>query len=268
MTGDLTIDSKTHLLLSPRDTEDGRKLGAAAAARGWLVTTMERWRIPSDMPLDGKIVLYGEPLFCRVVAAQCGHVLLEPPHEWLCGVPAQFTQRQIRYLNFGQVADLDYPLFLKPPDDKIFGAAVYHSAEALVARKDIDSDQGVLASARVDFLREYRVYMLDHKAVACSVYSVNGELFEDPKDPDLDTAAHFASQVAAACTETTPSAVVIDVGVLSTGEWAVVEANPVFGAGIYGAEPDHVLDVLYAACHRQAGLDPNLEPFIFAVELD
>ena len=41
-----------------------------------------------------------------------------------------------------------------------------------------------------------------------------------------------------------PPAVVIDVGKISGSGWAVVEANPVFGSGIYKCDPIKVLPVL------------------------
>jgi hypothetical protein len=45
-----------------------------------------------------------------------------------------------------------------------------------------------------------------------------------------------------------PSACVVDVGRLSNGEWAVIEANQAYASGIYHeAEVDKVLDVLAKA---------------------
>ncbi len=190
---------------------------------------------------------------------------MEPPHGWLCELSRDFTRRKIQYLRFDQLQALKYPLFLKPPDDKLFGAAVYDSPAELLKREDIDPAQGILASDPMTFLREYRVYMLDHRAVARSLYSVGGEYVEDSSDGNLEAASDFAALVAAGCTDQTPSAVVIDVGLTAAGEWAVVEANPVFGAGIYQADPGRVLDVLSAACCH-----PEVAPerFSYPVELE
>ena len=45
-----------------------------------------------------------------------------------------------------------------------------------------------------------------------------------------------------------PPAVVVDVGLIDDRGWAVVEFNPVFCAGLLGADPAAVLPVLARAC--------------------
>jgi hypothetical protein len=41
-----------------------------------------------------------------------------------------------------------------------------------------------------------------------------------------------------------PQACVVDVGIMRGRGWGVIEANPAFGAGIYGCDPAAVLRVL------------------------
>nr|MBP6748287.1 ATP-grasp domain-containing protein [Xanthomonadaceae bacterium] len=45
---------------------------------------------------------------------------------------------------------------------------------------------------------------------------------------------------------------VLDVGTLTDGRWACVEQNAAWGAGIYGCDPERVLAVVRAACHKRA----------------
>jgi hypothetical protein len=45
-----------------------------------------------------------------------------------------------------------------------------------------------------------------------------------------------------------PVAVAVDVGVIRTRGWAVIECNAAFGAGIYGCDPLEILRVLRCAC--------------------
>lgn len=49
-----------------------------------------------------------------------------------------------------------------------------------------------------------------------------------------------------------PSAFVLDVGVTLERGWAVVEANPCWGAGLYGCEPQRVLEVLRGSLKHRA----------------
>ena len=46
---------------------------------------------------------------------------------------------------------------------------------------------------------------------------------------------------------TLPPAIVLDVGRLATGGWAVVEGNPAWASGLCGCDPAAVLSVLAAA---------------------
>ena len=235
------------LILSPRGTDDGERLAAAAAPRGWQVERLKRWRVPADYAAPPEVALYGEPLFCRVLAAQIDRVLLEPPHDWLLGLPSTLLGRAVGFTTLGALSD-ERPLFVKPPDDKLFPAAVYAKPSALLAeRADLGPDEPVLISDPVRIAREYRVHLLAGEAVACSRYAIAGDL-----DIGVDDGCHRARAVAeqAAAAADTPSAVVIDVGPLADGRWIVVEANPCFGAGLYAAEPGPVLDVLRAACLR------------------
>lgn len=254
------------LVLSPRDTEDGRRLAEAARAAGWAVHRLEGWRAPAGWTPEPDLALYGEPLFCRVLAAQLGRVLLEPNHDWLARLPAWATRRRVRCIRLGDVPSEAFPVFLKPPDDKLFPARVYDGPEPFLARPDLPPDEPVIASEPVRFATEHRVHLLDGAAVACSRYSVGGALSVDAADPDRAEAMAFAAKVAQA--DPVPPAVVVDVGRLEDGSWAVVEANPAFGAGIDAAAPLPVLDVLRSACRPQAGLPKALAAFTYPVLLE
>lgn len=257
-----------HLLLSPRRTPDAARLSAAATARGWSVQRLEGWRPPSDARLPDALALYGEPLFARVVAAQAGRALLEPPHDWLARVPRAYARRAIAMTTLGGLEGLSWPRFVKPPDDKLFPAQVYRSAaEVWAGRSDLTGDEPALVSEPVSFRSEFRVFMWRGQAVACSRYAVEGgELSLSGSDPDCAEARRVAEEVAAATPEWTPPSVVIDVGRLMDGAWAVIEANPCFGAGLYEADPDPVLDVLLEACRQEPG--EGLERFLYPVVLE
>jgi ATP-grasp domain, R2K clade family 2 len=70
--------------------------------------------------------------------------------------------------------------------------------------------------------------------------------YEGNGDPHWQAAKAFAQTV---CDNTSglPASFVIDVGILKTGAWAVIEFNPTWASGIYGCTPDKVLDCLEAA---------------------
>ncbi|MFD9421381.1 hypothetical protein [Streptomyces sp. NPDC060054] len=65
-----------------------------------------------------------------------------------------------------------------------------------------------------------------------------------------DAVQEFADGLLAGCGHTLPSAVVVDIGLLSMPEhgaadrWAVVEANMAWFSNCYAADPDRALDVV------------------------
>ncbi len=80
-----------------------------------------------------------------------------------------------------------------------------------------------------------------------TAYPVNPrrtEIWDGPCYPNLAALPEPPDHIAILV----PPAAVIDVGRLAGGGWAVVEANPAWGAGICGCDPAAVLPVLRRAC--------------------
>ena len=67
---------------------------------------------------------------------------------------------------------------------------------------------------------------------------------------ELANAIHLAEFVLADSRVTTPRAIVIDVGFMNEESWAVIEANSAWGSGIYGCDPDEVLNVVQYATEK------------------
>lgn len=259
-------DVHTTLILPPRYTEPARRLWLAAGARGWHVVRLARWRVEAGQAPRGRLAIYGEPLFARVVADQLGRVLYEPTLDWLTTVPEAFVHREIRFMAFGELPDFEAPRFVKPADDKAFPAAVYPRSAALRQLEHIDPDSAILTSSPIDFIDEYRIFMLAGRAHTASLYALGGELTQEPGDPGLiERASRFAEEAAAA-SGPLPEGVVVDVGRIEGDRWAVIEANPIFGSGIYNADPDLVLDALAAVCVGKGEVPARNLAFVRSVE--
>ncbi|WP_309385752.1 ATP-grasp domain-containing protein [Cerasicoccus frondis] len=254
------------IILSPRVTEDRKRLADEAMQQGWSVCQLDGWRISPDLCIEDEVAIYGEPLFCRIVAAQIGRVLLEPPLDWLVGLPDEVTSRKIQFIPLSELSQVALPAFIKPPDDKIFTAGVYQDLDAILTREDLEPTQQVLVSEVIDFEKEFRIHLLDGEPVSGSRYSVYGDLDIDGEDSDIARALVFATEVYQASNGNTPPAVVIDVGLTRSGAWAVVEANPCFGAGIYAGNETEILRVLLRAC--SSAEDVVNSKFYFPLELE
>jgi hypothetical protein len=106
----------------------------------------------------------------------------------------------------------------------------------------------------VTFAVEYRLFVRDGTVHAASRYARFGRLDVEPfeRDPYRRDVLTFAEALLPAVSATLPSAVVVDVGLISdpdrgTEHWAVVEANMAWFSNSYAADIDRVLDVVLRA---------------------
>ncbi|WP_457032954.1 ATP-grasp domain-containing protein [Kitasatospora sp. P5_F3] len=235
------------LLLAPRINETGLQLLTAAHARGLPARTATGWRAPQDVP--PLVHLYGGPLYADAVGRELGVAALEELPGWLAELPRELTRRSVELLPLVEARALRRRAFCKPPSDKLFAAQVYQDGSGLPGPDALPDDQPVLVSEVVTFRREYRLFVLDGAVRTGSRYAVDGELDVAPlaEDPLHREVAAFAAELLAAGTAGLPSAVVVDVGLLADGGWAVVEANPAWASGGYACDPDGVLDVVLRA---------------------
>lgn len=234
----------TTLLLSFRQTGDAQALWRAAIARNWSVERVRGLAVPEFEDKD--IVLYVEALFAAEIAKRLRRNLLDPAEDWLVKLPTLLTHRKIYITTLGDARRIAEPAFIKPPNDKSFTAQVYGAGSELP--QAFDDSMPVLVSTPVNWVSEYRCFCLDGRVVTHSPYLRHGE---PAIETDYAMTEHESANVIAtaekALTYTRlglPRAVVIDVGEIEGTGWAVVEANGAWGAGIYGCDPNLVLDVI------------------------
>lgn len=241
------------LILTPRQTEDTQSLWKAAARLGWSTERLGGWRIPDHVRSVDEPVLYAEALFGPDFAEQLGLQLLSPPDDWLVELPKEYTSRTIRLTTLGEARSLDRPMFVKPPNDKTFPARAYTGATLPTG---YDDAMPVLVSDLVEWDAEFRCFILDRALHTFSVYSRGGELQREhgfhSSSVEDDALRAFVDRMLADPRVILPKATVLDVGTLRDGRWACVEQNAAWGAGIYGCNPQRVLDVVRAASSRPA----------------
>ncbi|HEU5425775.1 MAG TPA: ATP-grasp domain-containing protein [Actinocrinis sp.] len=247
------------LLTSAQETSTTVLLAEAAARRGMEIETLTGPQVAER--LAGRAVYwYGGPIAAERVAARLDLGLLEPPDDWLAGLPEEFVGRRIDLATLSEARSITRPVFVKPPSEKSFPAAVYADGTRLPTYGDsLGPDTPVLVSQVVTFAVEYRLFVLDGQIAAGGRYARYGRLDVASLDADRHEQAvrDFANRVLADCVETLPSAVTVDVGLIQdpdTGRetWAVVEANMPWFAHCYAADPDRVLDVVLRSAGPRA----------------
>lgn len=236
------------LLLSFRFSNDSRTLGMTASQAGWDVERMHEWKIP-DLAVGRKdLVIYGEHLFAEFVAERTGIKLVEPADDLLQKLPYELRLREVSMIKLKNARAEVGPKFIKPPGFKNLKAMVYSSGAALPNDPEMD-DIDVLVSDIVDFAVEFRVFILAEKIVDFCAYARDGKLNLGDgvvlwpwTEAEEVGAIELVNKVIAS--GQLPEAVALDVGLIRDKGWAVVEANPSWGSGIYGCDPTKILPVL------------------------
>ena len=231
----------------------------AAIELGWAVERLRTWRPPDEL-IGRDVVPYGEPLFAAVVADSLELALIEPQLSWVARLPFDLTRREVQFADLAAARAIDRPAFIKPADDKCFQAKVYANGSELPEIESLGASSPVLISDPVSWESEFRCFALEKRVAAMSIYSRNGDLVETedgiwPTAPsESKDAFEFANRVLQDPRVNFPPAGVVDVGVIKTRGWAVVEANACWGAGIYGCDPRSVLQTLARACVKRGDL--------------
>jgi hypothetical protein len=237
----------TTLLLSSRHTEDNQQLWRAAVRRGWNVERVRGLTIPPFQ--DATVVLYIESLFAPTIAKHFGLRLLQTPLNWLTTLPIEYRHRMVDLTTLEAARKCTFPAFIKPPNEKSFAAQVYDSPDSLPV--DYDSRTPVLVASPVEWLVEFRCFCLGANVRTFSPYLRQGRLSKldnfTASSEELCEAKAFAEKVLGDKRVTVPRAIVLDVGLIKDVGWAVVEANAAWGSGIYGCDPDEVLNVILHA---------------------
>jgi hypothetical protein len=240
------------LILTPRMTQDTLALEQAALAAGWDVVRLSGWRVPASLRAAAPIV-YGEPLFAEVVAAELGLALLQTPPAWLPELPEEYRLRAIRLTTLASARQVGGPIFIKPADQKSFPAQVYASGADLSDAFGLEDDTLTLLSEPVVWDVEYRCVIADRTLLTLSPYWRSGALAQAtdgswPAPPEEFAAVQaFVARLLADPQVALPPACMLDAGAIAGRGWAVIEANSVWGAGLYGCEPVLVLRALRRA---------------------
>ncbi|MGV9677346.1 ATP-grasp domain-containing protein [Nocardia sp. NPDC003482] len=245
------------LILSPRYSDDSRRMRTAAITAGWDVLRLTSWRIPEDEP-TAPTALYGEPLFAEMIAAQLNLALLDAPEDWLPNLPFPLRQREIRISTLGEARTHPDPVFVKPADGrKGFPGKVYHHGTGLPTPEACPDDTPVMLAEPVHWQSEFRCFVKDNTIQTISPYRRHGEPLTTwtATTQELDSVHTCAQRLFDEVP--LPPSLVVDIGLIENRGWAVVEANTPYGSGLYGCDPHRVLEVLARGCIPRKSLSDN-----------
>ncbi len=239
------------VILAPRISDDSKAVWATCLELVYSPRRIQGWRVPEDLRnTNNQIIIYGEPLFAEAVADQMGLALLEPAIDWLTTIPKEHLSRKIETTTLKDARTRIESAFVKPADGKIFEPRVYEKGSDLPGEEHVDGDIYVLRSGIVHFELEVRCFLKGRSVITHSPYWRNGNLAEDSigewpyRHEEESEAMAFANSVLADDRVTLPPSCTLDVGKTTDHGWAIIEANPIWGAGLYGCDPKSVLKAI------------------------
>ena len=142
----------------------------------------------------------------------------------------KYYHRNIVKMKLSDCLHLEKPYFVKPAtNNKVFNATIVKDEyDIAYLQSENSEDSDIYVSDVVNFVNEYRLFILNYELygiVESSQYILDAEKIRSQNPPK-----EFVDEIL----KINPyKCVVIDIGLLDTGEWAVVEVNPPFSLSSY-----------------------------------
>ncbi|AVP97539.1 DUF4343 domain-containing protein [Ahniella affigens] len=215
-----------------------------------LKQAFEQWQVPVELytikrihkrslPLTLNSFIAGDLDAMHGAMRQLGIEAPTPDDYPECLSP--FLQRRVWRATLGTaeyqiLQESGQPLFIKPAERrKSFVGAVFSHPSDIAQFGTVSRRQEVWCSEVVNWISEYRVYVIGTETVAIGHYSGDPLVHVDLSVVRAAVETYFRSGRA-------PCAYAIDFGVLSTGQTALVESNDGFSVGAY-----HIGAIEYAS---------------------
>ncbi len=217
------------ILVVPDKCDLERDLVAKAwEEKGGRVARIARFWEPPELKRE-KIRLYGNHIFCMILAQKLKLELISPEDDFLMKLSDKWLKRRVRLSNIADAEKFCFPCFIKPLAPKIFTARKYNSYEDLLEEcKQLDNGTPIVYSDIVEISVEVRLFLLDGQVYTASIYE--GEA-------DVNHAIEFINGFILENRDIIPTTCVIDIGYIVGQGWAIIEANAVWGAGLNGCDP-------------------------------
>jgi hypothetical protein len=169
-----------------------------------------------------------------------------------------FLGRDIRFGTMRDIRNMDSfkdPVFIKPVEHKLFNGALLQGkrADNLINFVHIADDVKIQISEVVEFISEWRFYILDKKVVGVGHYGFGNPLIF----PDGDIVQAIIDRYHDA-----PISYGLDVGITSDDRVLLVEINDSLSLGNYGCRPKPYARMIGARWFEVLGMQEKMKEFL------
>ncbi len=213
-------------------------------------TEFFEWNRLDQLPITQETVVHGGIRAVVQALAKLGHAPSALPS--LPQSLARFAKRRTWTTTLAEVrermgAEHPEPIFIKPlaSDRKLFTGQVLRQFRDLLDTVKFPAELTVECSEVVNFVSEYRAFVLRGEVIGFKNYKGDFRLFPDFKVVD-EAVAEFADA---------PVAYALDVGLTELGETLLVEVNDSFSLGCYGLSPIRYAKMIEQRWNELVGLN-------------
>lgn len=228
--------SSEFLVQAGNVSQEVRVLVAASLLKDWPLT---RFPTGAALPastkqalLAGRLTPVGSVEFLVDVMQQCG--IPAPPPVSYPPELASFLKRAVRKVSAAEARRAAEPVFLKPLQTKLFSGFVWQPGVPVGQLSGYDREQAQLLAglpdacplwlaSPVEWLAEYRVYVLHGAIMGVARYDAE----------DAAGVLNWQAVEKMVAMARMPVAWSLDVGLLASGEPALVECNDAWSLGYY-----------------------------------
>lgn len=206
-------------------SENGFSAALGFAQMGYDVIQIDGVLIIEKIKENPKAIFVGGINTVRNVFDSLGIIQpqIDNPHVHL----PQYLGREVCEATWSEIEQMDtFPFFIKPLEDhKLFtGYVVKTPQELLHAKLRTEPGSKIILSECVEFISEYRCFVLDGKLVGCKNYTGDFRVLPDFNIIESAIIDYKAQPVGYS----------IDFGVTADGKTLLIEMNDGFGLSAYG----------------------------------
>lgn len=200
------------------------------------------------------------------------HNLTSPGANFMSRIPEELAGRNIVTETLEEFMTHSHPstFFIKPAEAKLdfFPADTHsiHSLQTMLNKSNLPSSTMVQHTQTIPNINwEHRLYILDGLVMTGSAYLIDNSTYYDNMDnpafqKKLPDAVAYTQDIIDSITHQ-PHAYTLDVAWNSdTRKWFVLEANPAWCSGVYGANIEAAIHTIQASCNPQT---PEAQKFLW-----
>jgi hypothetical protein len=234
------MDRPITLLIPEKTDPEFEQVFATWIKNGGHIKRLGKYWIKDDELAQQKIAIYGNQAFALVLAQIYNVELVSPDDTLIVRLDNKWTKRTIQLKQINQIAESNFPIFIKPVIPKMFIAGIFQTLNNFrQVVTGLQETEEILVSSLIEKITaEARSYVKDGVVKDIALYEGSA---------DLTSGRQFVSDFIDANKNNLPKVVVVDIAFSEQIGWFILEFNACWGAGLNNCKADKIIDCIIGA---------------------